>query len=122
MDFRMSAVPELSVTDASDLFRALGDETRLRITALLSIGELCVCHLQAALGCSQPKVSRHLGVLRAAGVVEARREGGWVHYRLAQQSDLLRRQQLAALVAAFDRPALRRAHERLRAGAGPGCA
>lgn len=111
-----------SIPDASDLFRALADETRLRIIALLSIGELCVCHLQTALDCSQPKVSRHLGVLRAAGVVEARREGGWVHYRLAPQTSALRRQQLAALGAAFDRPALRRTHERLRAGAGPGCA
>ncbi len=73
----------LDVRSFSRLFKALGDETRLRIVALLSHGELCVCHLEEALRLSQPKVSRHLAILRMTGVVEHRREGSWVYYGLA---------------------------------------
>lgn len=66
------------------LFKALSDPTRLRIAALLSIeGEVCVCYLAQALQAQDFKISRHLGVLRAAGVVEARRDGTWMHYKLA---------------------------------------
>lgn len=66
------------------LFKALSDPTRLRIAALLSVkGEVCVCYLAEALQAQDFKISRHLGVLRAAGVVEARREGTWMHYKLA---------------------------------------
>jgi ArsR family transcriptional regulator len=83
---------------ASRLFRALGDDMRLRIVALLTHGELCVCHLQEALRLTQPTVSRHMAVLRNAGVVEARRVGSWVHYRLARQDDPIARRQLASLV------------------------
>ena len=85
----------------SRLFKALGDETRLRIVALLSHGELCVCHLHEALGLSQPNVSRQLSVLRAAGIVADRREGKWVHYRLRPQADPDCERQLRALVRAF---------------------
>ncbi|MBK1726647.1 ArsR/SmtB family transcription factor [Halorhodospira neutriphila] len=64
-------------------FRALSDETRLRCVALLQAeGQLCVCELTYALGMEQPKVSRHLAQLRQAGVVEPRRCGTWIHYRL----------------------------------------
>ena len=59
MYFHMSAAA-LDVRSFSRLFKALGDETRLRIVALLSHGELCVCHVEEALRLSQPKVSRHL--------------------------------------------------------------
>src|SRR5258708_28038116 len=69
------------------LFKSLGEETRLQIVAILSHGELCVCHLEEALRLAQPSVSRHLGTLRAAGVVESRRQGSWVYYRLARQAD-----------------------------------
>jgi len=85
----------------SRLFKALGDETRLRIVALLSHGELCVCHLHEALGLSQPNISRQLSVLRAAGIVADRREGKWVHYRLRPQADRDCERQLRALVRAF---------------------
>jgi ArsR family transcriptional regulator len=71
----------------SRLFGALEDETRLRIVALLSHRELCVCHIQQILGLSQPTISRHLRILRLAGVVIDRRVGRWVHYRLAPQAD-----------------------------------
>jgi len=66
-----------------DFFAALADPTRRRILALLlEGGERCVCVLYESLGLPQPKVSRHLGVLRAAGIVATRREGLWIHYRI----------------------------------------
>ena len=65
------------------MFRAFADETRLRILNLLARNkELCVCDIQAILGTSQPKVSRHLAYLRNAGLVCVRREGLWKHYSL----------------------------------------
>lgn len=67
------------------VLRALGDETRVRIVALLGQGELCVCHLESALALGQSNVSRHLGVLKAAGLVDGRRAGSWVYYRLVPQ-------------------------------------
>lgn len=70
-----------------NLFRALGDRTRLRILALLAAGEVCVCDIHESLKVAQPKASRHLAYLRRAGLVEARRKGLWVHYRLAPGAD-----------------------------------
>lgn len=105
----------------SALFKALGDETRLKIVALLAHGELCVCHVQEALALSQPAVSRHLGVLRAAGVVEARRDGTWVYYRLCRQTDPAAARQLEAVVGAFRaRTPMKRELERLVKARGPG--
>jgi ArsR family transcriptional regulator, arsenate/arsenite/antimonite-responsive transcriptional repressor len=69
------------------IFRALADETRLRILALLRSGEVCVCHIQGGLRLPQPTISRHLAYLRKSGLVEARREGVWMHYRLAPIAD-----------------------------------
>lgn len=68
----------------AEVFRALADETRLRAVVLLhGEGELCVCELTEALGISQPKMSRHLATLRDACLVRSRRQGFWVHYRIA---------------------------------------
>lgn len=72
------------------VFKALSDETRLRTIKLLEQGELCVCHIVAALDMSQSKVSFHLRVLKEAGLVKDRREGKWMHYRL-NESDLFKR-------------------------------
>ena len=69
------------------LFQALGDATRLRILGLLLTGEVCVCHIHESLEVSQPKASRHLAYLRRAGLVDTRREGLWVYYRLAEAPD-----------------------------------
>ena len=69
------------------LFQALGDVTRLRILGLLLTGEVCVCHIHESLKVSQPKASRHLAYLRRAGVVQARRDGKWIHYRLVEPPD-----------------------------------
>jgi DNA-binding transcriptional ArsR family regulator len=69
------------------LFKTLSDETRLAIVMLLrEAGELCVCDLCAATAESQPKVSRHMALLRESGLVIDRREGKWVHYRLSQHA------------------------------------
>ena len=69
------------------LFKALADETRLRILGLLLSGEVCVCDIHESLKIPQPKASRHLAYLRRSGLVETRREGLWIHYRLANSSD-----------------------------------
>lgn len=66
------------------LLKALAEPTRLRLAILLALnGETCVCKLVEALDAPQFRVSRHLGILRDRGVVEARREGTWMHYQLA---------------------------------------
>jgi ArsR family transcriptional regulator len=76
-------------------FKALGDPTRLRIVKLLEGGELCVCQLMEALKMGQSRISRHLSILREAGLIEDRRQGKWVHYRL--DSDAGAKKLLAAL-------------------------
>ena len=68
-------------------FKALADRTRLRLLNLMSAGEVCVCFFVEVLGASQPKISRHLAYLRRAGVVAARREGKWMHYRIETPAD-----------------------------------
>ena len=66
------------------MFRAFSDRTRLRLLNMLRAGEVCVCDLVRFLDVPQPKVSRHLAYLRRAGLVVARKEGLWMHYRLAE--------------------------------------
>src|SRR2546421_7347832 len=68
--------------DIETLFKALADRTRLRLISLMGDSEVCVCFFVAILKTSQPKISRHLAYLRRAGIVAARREGKWMHYRL----------------------------------------
>jgi ArsR family transcriptional regulator len=75
------------VFDMELFFAALADRTRLRLINLMSLDEMCVCFFVAVLGTNQPKISRHLAYLRRAGLVAARKEGKWVHYRLAEPSD-----------------------------------
>lgn len=72
------------------IFKALSEETRLRIVKLLEHGELCVCDIVAALDMVQPKVSFHLNVLKEAGFLKDRKQGRWTHYRL-DESDFFRR-------------------------------
>lgn len=76
----MKATP---IGSLEQLFRALSDPTRLRILALVASGEICVCHIHEALDIPQPTASRHLAYLRKTGLVATRRDGLWVHYRLA---------------------------------------
>lgn len=72
------------------IFKALSDETRLRIIKLLEQGELCVCDIVAALDMVQPKVSFHLNALKEAGLIKDRKAGRWIHYRL-DTSDMFNR-------------------------------
>ena len=69
------------------VFRALADETRLRILGLLLSGEVCVCDIHESLKIPQSKASRHLAYLRRSGLVETRRDGLWIHYRLGTFAD-----------------------------------
>jgi ArsR family transcriptional regulator len=73
--------------DKELFFQALGDATRLRLLNLMGGEELCVCTLVEILDQPQPKISRHLAYLRRAGVVEGRREGKWMHYRITPPAD-----------------------------------
>jgi ArsR family transcriptional regulator len=73
--------------DLVTLFQALGDRTRQRLLYLMTDGEVCVCYFVEVLGESQPKISRHLAYLRKAGIVAARREGKWMHYRIVRPGD-----------------------------------
>jgi ArsR family transcriptional regulator len=68
--------------DLPKFFQALGDTTRLRLLNLMGEREVCVCYFVEILGGPQPKISRHLAYLRNAGIVSARREGKWMHYRI----------------------------------------
>src|ERR1700744_2851840 len=72
----------LGMHESSRIFSALADENRLRLLCLLQRGEVCVCHLQEVLQTNQPKISRHLAYLKRAGLVEGRRDGKWMHYRI----------------------------------------
>lgn len=78
------------VEDLAALFKALSDETRLRILKLLEHGELCVCDMVAAFDMIQPKVSFHLGVLKQAGLLKDRKDGKWMRYRI-DESDMFKR-------------------------------
>jgi len=72
------------LNEMETFFLALADKTRLRLLNLMRDTEVCVCFFTEVLGESQPKISRHLAYLRNAGVVEARRDGKWMHYRIAE--------------------------------------
>ncbi|MDD3449742.1 MAG: metalloregulator ArsR/SmtB family transcription factor [Gammaproteobacteria bacterium] len=104
-------------TDPETLFRSLADPTRLRCLVLLhELGELCVCELTHALEEPQPKISRHLAQLRRAGLVEDRREGLWIHYRLSPRLPGWAQAVLAQTAAGLDAQApFRGDRERLAA-------
>lgn len=88
-----SIYPDIMVftmRETTNLLKALTDETRLRILALLGQGELCVCDLMAVLQLPQSTVSRHLALLKSAGWVIDRRQGLWMYYRLADEGTTLR--------------------------------
>jgi ArsR family transcriptional regulator len=97
-----SPLPRLkAAADLVDVYRALADETRLRILALLREGEVCVCHIHGGLRLPQPTISRHLAYLRKTGLVEARRQGVWMHYRLAMPQSPVVRQVLDSALHAL---------------------
>lgn len=99
-------------------FQALGDPTRLRLLHLIAGHEVCVCHLVRIVACPQPKISRHLAYLRSAGIVAARREGKWMHYRICASAGGAVDSILAAVLAALGRDQQMRAD---RAKLDPAC-
>jgi ArsR family transcriptional regulator len=105
--------------DPQDFYSALADDTRRRLLALLQKqGELCVCELGAALDMAQPKVSRHLAVMREAAMLAQRREGTWMFYRLDPHLPLWAARTLEAMLDGMPDEVLRADAARLSAMAG----
>ena len=96
----------LDLARAAELFHALSDETRLAVLEMLRDGERCVCELQDALGAAQSRLSFHLKVLKAAGLVTDRREGRWAYYAL--QPDAFTEAHDLVRALATERPAARK--------------
>src|SRR5688572_17403632 len=96
-----AASVDLDTKPIAKVCKALGDEQRLRILALLAHGELCVCHIVEALALPQPVASRHLAILRSAGIVETRRNGRWIYYRLSSDLDDVAEGMVKPLIKSF---------------------
>jgi ArsR family transcriptional regulator len=96
---RMKKLTSQPLDVSVELFKAFADPVRLRLLNLLADGEICVCHLHEALELPQSTVSRHLAYLRKRGLVVGRREGLWVHYRLAGPRGELHRNLMRCLGA-----------------------
>jgi len=110
----LSPAQPSSAKGLAPVFRALGDETRLRIFALLTKAELCVCEIEDILDLSQSLVSNHLAVLRRAGLVESRRDvedARWVFYRANSPATAALRERLDALLDVQTAPSDRRRAE-----------
>ncbi len=100
------------MNDLITIFKAISEETRLRILKLLEHGELCVCDIVAALDLVQPKISFHLATLKEAGFIRDRKQGRWTHYRL-DDSDFLRRSLLLSILERIPKEALAEDRRRL---------
>ncbi len=96
----------------SAYFKALSDETRLRILKLLEDGELCVCDITAALQMTQPNISFHLSILKEAGLIKDRKEGRWNHYQL-DLTDIMNRVVLPTSLSRIDGAKVAEDRERL---------
>jgi len=95
-------------------FMALADKTRLRLLNLMREDEICVCFFSEVLEESQPKVSRHLAYLRNAGIVEARRDGKWMHYRIIKPENIFAVQVLEDTLRWLDsQPEMQKDYEKL---------
>jgi ArsR family transcriptional regulator len=100
--------------ELSQFYAALADENRLRLLHLIKGGETCVCYLQGVLQTNQPKISRHLAYLKRAGLVEARRDGKWMHYRLKKLDADLSKILADTLERLEKEPQIKRDSDRLR--------
>lgn len=98
----MNKVSASSLDSSARLFKACSDPVRLRLLNLLEGREVCVCHLHDALELPQPTVSRHLAYLRKCGLVVGRKDGLWVHYRLAKPAGELHRRLLECVASVAD--------------------
>jgi ArsR family transcriptional regulator len=111
--------------ELTTIFKALSDETRLRIIKLLAQGELCVCDIVAALDMVQPKVSFHLSALKDAGLIKDRKSGKWIHYSL-NETDLFKRMLMVSVCEKADGAKIAEDRKRLERflkskKTGPGC-
>jgi len=106
------APPLKDLEALTDVYAALADPTRLRILSLLGEDEICVCHIHASLNVPQPTASRHLAYLRKAGLVEARRDGIWMHYRLARLDNPVVAAVMKAALHALTHTAIRTTDEK----------
>jgi ArsR family transcriptional regulator, arsenate/arsenite/antimonite-responsive transcriptional repressor len=102
------------MNDIETIFKALADETRLRVLKLLGGGELCVCEMSAALGLDQPRLSFHLRILKEAGIILDRRQERWIVYRLNEE-DMFVRFLLMAVSERFSPAQARSDLDRLKA-------
>jgi ArsR family transcriptional regulator, arsenate/arsenite/antimonite-responsive transcriptional repressor len=102
-----------------EAFKAFADPTRLRILGLLASGEICVCHIHDCLGIPQPTASRHLAYLRKKGLVLTRKQGLWVHYKLAPLEDAVMRVLMSAVTHSLGHcDAIAKDRQRLQAQTG----
>jgi ArsR family transcriptional regulator len=88
---------DIAMRHVEKIFKALGDRNRLRILKMLEARPLCVCEITAVLGIAQSSVSRHLGILRDAGLVDDKKDGQWMIYSLARGGDDATRSVIAGL-------------------------
>lgn len=95
-------IEEKVFREMESFFMALADRTRLRLLNLMREDEVCVCFFAEILGDSQPKISRHLAYLRSADIVEARREGKWMHYSISKPKDEGRKKVLQSVMDWLD--------------------
>jgi ArsR family transcriptional regulator len=100
------------MSDIVTTFKALADDTRVRVLKLLSGGEFCVCEIAAALDLEQPRLSFHLRILKQAGIVLVRRQERWILYRLNEE-DMFVRFLLMAISEKISPAQARKDHERL---------
>lgn len=111
-----------SQIDVVAIFRAMSDQTRLRILNLLREGEICVCDLVDVLDVPQPTASRHLAYLRKSGLVQARKDGLWHYYRLAPLKSRFHEKLMDCLAACADiTPILSKDSERWQLKGGSCC-
>lgn len=101
------------MNDLLNIFKALSDETRIRILKLLQGGELCVCDIVTALDMIQPKVSFHLCVLKDAGLIKDRKQGRWIHYSL-EESDIFRRFLILSILERLSGGLIQQDNQRLK--------
>jgi ArsR family transcriptional regulator len=96
-----------------NIFKALSDETRIRILKLLEEGELCVCDIVASLDMIQPKVSFHLCVLKEAGLLKDRKQGKWIHYSI-DDTDIFRRFLVLSVLERISESLIKEDNKRLK--------
>lgn len=95
---------ECSAKRLADMFKALGDENRIRILQMLKSGEKCACRLMENLDISQPTLSHHMKILCDSGLVTGRKEGKWIHYSINCETACCLREKLANLASPENQP------------------